>query len=390
MKQISIIVPIYHGKKYIQKIIQQAEECAIKGSGSYKLELLLVNDDPINQLESYYSDVLDIKVIETDRNRGIHASRVRGLSYSVGEYILFLDQDDKIYPNYFNSQMDHIEKKAAVVCKLLHEGRQFYDTRMPFDDIINREYLISVKNPIISPGQVLLRRDRIPDIWKETELQNNGADDWLLWLCMVSENSEFALNHEILFEHIVEGENESVNVKHMLDSEREVYELIAMKGIFSGKELEKLHTAVQRVTDEHIKILCKFQKMFFVYDNWMKLQECDILLHDYLRNNCISSVAIYGYSYIGKRLFNHLKKNGIDVLYFIDVNAEYLEGDIPIYAPDRLLPDVDMVIISLVEAVDCIRETISCIQKVKIYGITELLDNMKISAETCMKEEKSV
>lgn len=379
MEHISVIVPIYHGEKYIKGLIRQVEDCAGKGAKRYALELLLVNDAPECILGSYQSDKLDIRTIETDRNRGIHGARVRGLNHSTGDYVLFLDQDDRIYPDYFDSQLAHIGDKDAVVCKLLHEGRQYYDNRTPFEKVINKEFMIGSRNPIISPGQVLLKKNRIPKRWTDIALQNNGADDWLLWLCMLAEGGEFALNPNLLFEHVVEGENESANIQHMKDSEEELYETVAANGIFTGQELEKLHDTIKNVAAGRIGTLVKFRKMFFVYDAWLGLQEQDIRISDYLFQRGIKSIAVYGDNQIGKRLYHTLSKEGICVKYFIDMNAEYLKEEIPIYLPEggALLPKVDMVIIALVEAVDSIKEKLSQLSGAEIYGIAELLEEMK-------------
>ena len=100
IKRISVVTPIYHGKQYINQMICQLEACARESMYSYTLELLLVNDDPEEPLEQHVSDMIDIKVIQTDCNRGIHAARVLGLECSTGSYILFLDQDDLIQPDY--------------------------------------------------------------------------------------------------------------------------------------------------------------------------------------------------------------------------------------------------------------------------------------------------
>ena len=387
MNAVSIIVPIFHGKKYIDSMIAQLEKCASRSIGKCTLELLLVNDDPDEQIGSFSSEKIDVKVIETDKNRGIHGARVRGLDYCKGEYILFLDQDDRIYSDYFSSQLAHLMDKDAVVCKILHEGRQFYDTRMPFEKVINREYIVGVKNPIISPGQVLLRKNRIPKIWTELELKNNGADDWLLWLCMIAEGQEFALNPELLFEHVVEGENESINAKHMMDSESELYEAVKINGILTGSELEKLHDAVEAAAATHIGILVKFQKMFFVYDLWLRLQEQGVSISGFLQQRDVHSIAIYGYNQIGKRLYHTLTKEGICVKYFIDMNAEYLDEEIPIYLPEAALPQADMIIISLVEAVDSIKEKMSGLTKIQVCGIMELLGEMRIFAKAHIKGE---
>lgn len=381
VSEISIIVPIYHGKKYIENIIRQIQACAGHGEGKYTLELLFINDDLDECLGSIClgSDPkhIKIKAIETDRNRGIHGARVRGLAYCTGDFVLFLDQDDHIREEYLSSQLAHLEQADAVVCRLLHEGKQFYDTRMPFEQVITREYMISVRNPIISPGQVLIRKDRIPESWKNAELQNNGADDWLLWLCMLAEYRTFALNDDILFEHIVAGENESFNAGHMIASEQELYRVIADQGIFNGHELHALGEAIDNAARDHIKVLHKFQKMFFVYNTWMALQEQGIYIEDHLKRNNISNIAIYGCSYIGKRLYHSLAKTDICVDYFIDMNADYLECESKIYRPDRQLPPVDLIIICLVDGVVGIAENLSRLSGARVCGITELLDEMK-------------
>ncbi len=377
MEHVSIIVPIYRGQKYINGMVTQIEKCAAVCQNICTLKLLLVNDDPNEAISSPASKKIEIEIIETDINRGIHGARVRGLVRCTGDYVLFLDQDDRIKPEYFSSQLSRLGKSDAVVCRLIHEGRQFYDTRMPFEEVIAKEFVLSVRNPIISPGQVLIRKNKIPAEWKETNLKNNGADDWLLWLCMLGRGRKFALNSEILFEHVVEGGNESFNVAHMIASGREMYDVVAAADIFSPRELTKLRVAVQSTAESQISLLNKFQKMFFVYDNWMKQQEQGRYIHTYLMSTGVSSVAIYGDSYIGKRLYHSLQNNGIEVRYFIDMNAAYLEEEIPIYAPEAYLPSADLILISLVEGVEEIRKNLETLTEGKICSVQELLEKLE-------------
>ncbi|MDE6603084.1 MAG: glycosyltransferase [Lachnospiraceae bacterium] len=378
MQIISVIVPVFHGKKYIDRMIVQLERCVAEYDGRCILELLLVNDDPCEPIGSCFSETVVIKVIETDINRGIHGARVRGLEQCTGDYVLFLDQDDHIRPEYFSSQLECIGEADASVCRLLHEGRQFYDTRMPFEKVISREYIVGVRNPIISPGQVLLRKDSIPEIWRRIGLKHNGADDWLLWICMLVDDCKFALNKEILFEHVVEGSNESINAEHMIQSEREVYWQVAQNGILTGKELERLYMTVESAAEDHIRVLSKFQKMFFVYHTWMNLYEQGVRLEDYLVRRGIRTVAIYGFSYIGKRLYHSLNKGKVCVKYFIDMNAEYLKEEmVSVYLPDGQAPAVDMIIISLVEEVESIRKKLTDLSDARVCAVTELFEDMK-------------
>ena len=64
--KVSIIVPIYQGKKYIQKLIKMAEICQEKTQNQVKIELILSNDDPYEKLEeSLFSDTITIHILNT-------------------------------------------------------------------------------------------------------------------------------------------------------------------------------------------------------------------------------------------------------------------------------------------------------------------------------------
>ena len=76
---VSIIVPIYHGKKYISKLVEMAEVCKEKAGVQVKVELILSNDDPDACIEDgYFSELVDIRVLNTEVNRGIQGARIRG------------------------------------------------------------------------------------------------------------------------------------------------------------------------------------------------------------------------------------------------------------------------------------------------------------------------
>ena len=160
--QISLIVPIYNGEKFISSIIDMVEkniENLIDDSS--KFELIFINDDPATALPDYTSDLLNVCVVNTDINRGIHGARVYGLQHSTGDYVLFLDQDDIIFDNFFQSQLSQIGNADAVVCQARHENKQFYNNDLPFERVISKEYMLNNGNSIVSPGQVLIKRSAI-------------------------------------------------------------------------------------------------------------------------------------------------------------------------------------------------------------------------------------
>lgn len=198
--KISVIVPLYYGKKYIEAILDMMQRNLKIAKSSYELEIILVNDAPDETIE--LKDISDrapieVKLIFNDKNRGIHFSRVEGLKHATGKYVMFFDQDDEIADNYFESQLSHIGKGDVVVANGVAKYKDY-------DKLLYRYSVMqwTVKHSwfyaqfdcrIISPGQCLIRIDSVPQVWKEKILINNGADDYFLWLVMLKNKIVFKL-----------------------------------------------------------------------------------------------------------------------------------------------------------------------------------------------------
>lgn len=349
MCDISVIVPIYHGKQYITGLVRQMEENCKKILRDYTVELILVNDDPDSHLEKNYSSpLIEVVNMDTDCNRGIHGTRVRGLGKSRGEYVVFLDQDDEIAPDYLDTQLKCIGDNSAVVCQLIHEGKVYYNTEYPFTSMMNKNYMLTEGCPIISPGQVLIRKNDIPDVWKEDIIRNNGADDFLLWLCMVREGKKFSLNDKVVFEHKVHYGNESWNSYQMLKSEEEMAEILKRNHVFPDAETCMLKGMLEHIRKRRLGNLDKFRRMFYILKDWVMLGE-GMGIAGYLKSRGIREIAIYGIGYLGKILIKDLKNSEIVVRYVIDQDAQYIDVGYPAFTMEDRLQEVDAVIVTLVQ-----------------------------------------
>ena len=220
---------------------------------------------------------------------------------------------------------------------------------MPFENVVSKEYMITQGNAIVSPGQVLLRESAISNVWKTNILTNNGADDWFLWICMMSEGKSFTMNEEILYEHVVNGQNTSWQSLDMIHSIEEIAEIFEKNHVLNKEELLCFKNASHQTYVKCIRLMDKYRKMFFVYDAWLKLYSDNRSISGFLKEKQYNKVAIYGDGYLGKQLYRELKRDGIEVSYFIDRNAAYLKEEIPVYTVEGNLPKVDMVISTLTE-----------------------------------------
>jgi glycosyltransferase involved in cell wall biosynthesis len=95
---ISIIIPIHNTERYIEDMLKD-----VLSQTYQNFELLLINDGSIDRsgqiCDNYVKNDRRIKVVHK-KNKGVSAARNDGIACSTGEYICFLDADDRIDPNY--------------------------------------------------------------------------------------------------------------------------------------------------------------------------------------------------------------------------------------------------------------------------------------------------
>lgn len=375
---ISIIVPIYHGQKYLQGLLAQAEDAAKEVPG-YQTELIFVNDDPDLPVTSLFqSDIIEIQVINTKVNRGIHGARVEGFRHCKGSFILFLDQDDKINRNFLAKQMALLGKADAIVCNVLHDGHMYYDADRSLDHVVTKECILFEQCMILSPGQVLIRKEAVSHIWRENIMHTPGADDWLLWICMLCEGKVFAVNNEVLFEHTLHYNNTSTDSIRMAESENEVVKIVERCGLLKGQELERLENAARNVQEKRLKDNEKCKRMFRVLSDWMTAREHRIYIYDYLKTREIHKIAIYGYGHFGRHLTAELQNGDIEVSYIVDRNAKYIDTDIVLKTPDDDLEEVDAFIIAILKGENTIGVEQNLLHRVntRVFWLTDMISEM--------------
>ncbi len=241
---ISVIIPWYQGQRYLSGLLSMMERNAeiLRYEAGKEMEVLLVNDSPWENLETELRLLekpvvpFPLKVLTNPQNSGIHATRVNGLKAAEGEYVQFLDQDDRIMNRCLLSQYSSIGDADFVIGNG-YDGERDGGRHLIFANSIAQAAAGDLKcqyyynNLIRSPGQVLIRRSSIPVYWSEQIMKNNGSDDAFLWILMLCSGAKAAINEELVYEHVYTGENSSSNNEAMLLSQMEVAE--KLKGIAS-------------------------------------------------------------------------------------------------------------------------------------------------------------
>ncbi len=111
MPMLSIIVPIYKVERFLPKCIK-----SILNQSFCDFELILVNDgSPDNCMKicnQYAAQDSRIKVIYQN-NKGVSAARNLGLENAKGEYVTFVDADDYIEYEYYNTIINYLQRTAC-------------------------------------------------------------------------------------------------------------------------------------------------------------------------------------------------------------------------------------------------------------------------------------
>ena len=107
-KQVSIIVPIYNIRQYLDKCLS-----SIITQSYQNLEIILVDDGSTDEsgtiCDKYAACDKRIKVIHK-RNGGLVSARKEGIKAAAGIYIGFVDGDDYIEPEMYEMLVRSIEE----------------------------------------------------------------------------------------------------------------------------------------------------------------------------------------------------------------------------------------------------------------------------------------
>ena len=119
---ISVIVPVYNQERYLEKCLDSLRSQSFKN-----FETILVNDGSSDNSLSImisYSKLFTTPVrIINKPNGGVASARNAGVSASSGKYLIHVDPDDWVEPNYL-SELYHCAKENnadMVICDYYEE-----------------------------------------------------------------------------------------------------------------------------------------------------------------------------------------------------------------------------------------------------------------------------
>ena len=177
---VSVVIPTHKSGRFLAPAVRSALDSGVD-------EVILVangfRQPPIDFPDYLLNDITLLTLNEAN----LPAARNAGLHHASGEFIVFLDHDDLIFPTKIKNMVPILEKDPT--CGVIHSGWEFIDE--DGDHIAYYESADFGPSPVKLLAQqtfapmlaMLMRRNAVLDVGGfDTDFDGMGYDDWhLLW-----------------------------------------------------------------------------------------------------------------------------------------------------------------------------------------------------------------
>lgn len=116
MLKVSIIIPVYNVEKYLEESIGTVINQTLRD-----IEIICIDDcstdASLQILENLQKNDNRIKILKLEKNSGAAVARNLGLQIATGEFVGFMDPDDKLDLNYFEELYKKAKETNSLVVK---------------------------------------------------------------------------------------------------------------------------------------------------------------------------------------------------------------------------------------------------------------------------------
>lgn len=189
LPMVSVIIPCYKTEHYLPACIE-----SILAQTYQTFEIIAVNDGSPDRCEeilnAYAQKDARVRIISQE-NRGLSGARNAGLDAARGDYILFLDSDDKLPPYAIEKLLDIARSQNVPVVVSRHLGEATAPCEP--DVIVHREHILNAfvddRRVYSSACNRLYARDAIGDLRFKEGIY---FEDWPFQTILFSKISAYA------------------------------------------------------------------------------------------------------------------------------------------------------------------------------------------------------
>lgn len=324
MPQVSIVLPVYNGEKYLHESIDSILAQTFKD-----WELIIVDDcstDRTSEIIKTYADRDSrIRVYRNDTNLKLPCSLNKGFEYAAGKYLSWTSDDNMYLPTAIAEMTDYLDHNvdaAMVVADMcIFDNDTSDECILSFD-----EKEVYVHNCV---GACFLYRRDVIDIIGGYNPERFLVEDYDYWLRILFECGSIGHVDKCLYRYRNHGSSLTITRKKDVQSQ-----LIQLLTTYIDKIVDRLSNDIEWLVClyyELIEMGTIGDELKSILMNHLPLLSRDIIHDD---NKCY---VIYGAGQFGEKA---VAKLGERAIAFVDGNPELIgkkKCGINIYSIDNVL-----------------------------------------------------
>lgn len=327
--KLSVIVPVYNTEKYLQQSVESIIRQRYKD-----IEVILIDDgstDGSGDICDRYAAAYDnIKVIH-QKNGGNVSARCRGAEEAAGEYVTFMDSDDWIAEDMYETLMKAAETEECDIVSqsgyTVYDGGQYYlvegstmfgtyKTGKNYGVFLSRMMYDEGKNCVgIGPSlsHKVIKKEVMDDVVKKVDKNIVlGGDAAIFYSSCLKANSIC----------IIEGHGYFYRIRRM-----------SVSHSYDATYFNKIHTLYKYFEncfvdyDECYGLMGQLRKHLWHFlsaqmEQIFGMEFKSVYLFPYRLINKGSKIILYGAGKVGRSYYEQIKKNEYcDVVAWVDSNA---------------------------------------------------------------------
>lgn len=176
---VSVIITCYNQARFLSDAIE-----SVRAQERGDCDLLVVDDGSTDDTAEVAARHKDVRVIRQE-NRGLAAARNTGLHASSGDYLVFLDADDRLLPNALNAGVSCLNEHpecAFVYGRYYHIAADGSPLRRETSHIENADYAALLRFNVIGMHATVMYRRPVLESLGGFDTSFGACEDYELYL----------------------------------------------------------------------------------------------------------------------------------------------------------------------------------------------------------------
>lgn len=223
MIDISVVIPCFNHGEYILDAI-----ASVEASGEVNYELIIIND---GSTDAYTLSVLDklrdrgYHVVDLE-NQGLANARNHGIAIASSRYILPLDSDNKIRPDYMRKGIDKLDESPEI--GIVYGDVEFFGETTGVWSLPDFDLYRLMTGNFIDACAVFRKQ-----VWQDcggydpNMPDKLGYEDWDFWLSAAEKRWQFWHIAEVMFDYRTRSDSMVQTCKQPINQKRLVHYICA-------------------------------------------------------------------------------------------------------------------------------------------------------------------